>query len=485
MKDWIARWSAMLSLLLLGYGCLKVGPDYNRPLSGFQEPEVYQHGVDATAEQGSLEVPLEKWWQEFGNPEIDRLVEKTLVNNLDIRKATAQIRELEARLRQTRADLFPAVSLEGGFQQQRQTVTNPLTGAASRRTVETGSLSIPVSYELDLWGRIARSEEAAGAELLGMAENRRTIAQSLAAEVVRLYLQMEFLERRLHINRTSVETYQTSLDLVERRYRRGLSTLLAVRQARRTLADAEAGEPALVQELGGIQQQIAVLAGEYPKTSAAREHVVDYYRPLASVPAGLPSDLLQKRPDVRAAEARLMALNARVGAAKASRFPRIRLTAGFGYASDELGSIFKPESELWNLALGIVQPLYDGGKLKAGQDAAEAQYAQGMAEYAKTILIAFSEVENALLTGRQQRERRKRLLRFLEEAKATQEVAESRYQHGLTDYLTVLEAQQTRYVAEDRLVFVDLAIYTNRVQLYRSLGGDWGEVEPATESGKK
>jgi multidrug efflux system outer membrane protein len=174
-----------------------------------------------------------------------------------------------------------------------------------------------------------------------------------------------------------------------------------------------------------------------------------------------------------------MALNAQVGVSKASRFPRISLTASFGYSSDELDGLFQPESELWSLAMGISQPLFDASKLKAGQRAAEARYQQGVVEYAKTVLQAFSEVENAFLTRQEQLKRRDHVVSFVTEARATQRVAENRYEKGLVDYLTVLDAQQTRFEAERDLLQVDLALLTNRVTLHRALGGGW--AEPTTE----
>jgi len=177
-----------------------------------------------------------------------------------------------------------------------------------------------------------------------------------------------------------------------------------------------------------------------------------------------------------------MALNALVGVAEASRFPHITLTGNFGYTSLELEDLVRPDSEIWSLAAGIVQPLFDAGKLKAGQRAAEARYQRGITDYAKTILQAFSEVEQALLTREEQLKKRERTLDFLEEARATQQVAENRYLRGLIDYLSVLDAQRTRYGAEADLVRVDLAILTNRVTLHRALGGGWAEpaaVEPS------
>jgi len=330
---------------------------------------------------------------------------------------------------------------------------------------------------VDLWGRLARGQEAARADLLQAEENRRTIAQTVVAETISLYLLMESLERRIRIALDKIESYGRSLAFVEGRYERGLTSILDVMQARRALAQAEPVLPSLRQDLGITQQKLSVLAGRYPRTRPPRPQPEDYYKRLQPVPPGLPSDLLLRRPDIKAAEAGLMSLNARVGVAKASRFPSITLTGTFGYSSDELDRLFRPESELWNIALGGVQSLFDAGKLKAGQRAAEARYQQGVAEYAKTVLTAFSEVEGALLTRKEQLDRRDRVLNHLMEARRTQEVAENRYKRGLVDYLTVLVAQQARFKAEEDLVLVDLAILSNRATLHRALGGGWGNKE--------
>jgi multidrug efflux system outer membrane protein len=289
---------------------------------------------------------------------------------------------------------------------------------------------------------------------------------------------MESLERRIEITELSIQYFKRSRDLVEGRYRRGLISILDVTQARRILAQAEALLPSLRQDLGLTQQKLAILLGRYPGTRPARRHPEEYYHYLEAVPPGVPSELLLRRPDIRAAEAGLKSLNARVGVAKASRFPRINLTGSFGYSSDDLNMLFQPESQLWSLAFGIIQPLFDAGRLKANQRAAEARYEQGVADYAKTVLTAFSEVEGALLTRKEQLERRERFVNFLKEARATQKIAESRYNRGLVSYLTVLDAQQTRVEAELNMVLVDFAIFSNRVALHRALGGGWAELEP-------
>lgn len=476
-----------LTFLAIATGCTIMGPDYRRPDTGIQVPQSFQHA------QGKAVTPWPRddWWRVFSDPELDLLVEEVLKNNLDIKKTAARILEIQSQLVQTRADRFPRLSFQGRAQRQRQTIElamltpQGITQQQRRTTIDTHSLSLPASFELDLWGRLARAEEAVLADLFQAEENRRIAAQTVVAESINLYLQTEALERRLQIAEQSIENYRRSLALVESRYERGLTTILDVRQARRTLARAEAFLPTLRQDLGSVQQKLAVLLGRYPKTGAPRAQPEDYFKRLVPVPPGLPSDLLLRRPDIRAAEARLQALNARVGVAKASRFPRITLTGNLGYSSEELNELFTPQSEWWNLAMGIVQPIFDAGRLKAGQRAAEARYEQGVAEYAKTVLTAFSEAENALLTRREQLERRDRVLSFVKEARATQQVAEGRYKRGLLDYLTVLEAQQTRFQAEENLVLVDLALLSNRVSLHRALGGGWAAPEPVTSGRPK
>ncbi|MES0350056.1 MAG: efflux transporter outer membrane subunit, partial [Desulfobacteria bacterium] len=460
--------SLVLAALLVSSACMRVGSDYHRPDIGIDTPPSYQH----SPADGFTQEPEDRWWEVFGDPELSTLVEEVLTNNLDIKKATAKILQVRAQLVQTRADRFPNLSIQAKGERRRRPegISIPGQTLSSDRESTTYDLSLPASFELDLWGRLARAEEATRADLLRAEENRRTVAQTVVAETISLYLRMESLERGIQITKQLIQTFRRSLALVESRYERGLTSVLDVRQARRTLARAEAILPSVRQDLGTTQQQLAVLLGRYPMTGPARLQPEDYFKRLAPVPPGLPSDLLLRRPDIRAAEAQLRALNAQVGVSKASRFPRITLTGAYGYTSDELDRLFRPENELWNIAMGAVQPLFDAGKLKAGQRAAEARYQEGVAEYAKSVLTAFAEVESAFLTREEQLKRRDHVVNFVLDARATQRIAENRYERGLVDYLTVLDAQQTRFEAERDLLEVDLAILTNRVTLHRALG---------------
>jgi multidrug efflux system outer membrane protein len=476
MRPWIFLFGLTLILFAGLTGCINLGPDYQRPDLDLEIPGSYQNDP---AEQTAVPVIADRWWQDFGDAELNVLVEEVLKRNWDLKQAAARIIEARAQYVQVSADRWPQVGFDYDWAKRRFGGVNVGRG----ETITTHQLTFPALFEIDLWRRLAKASQAARDDILVDEENRRTMAQTLVAETINLYLQIEAVERRLQIADQSIEAFKRSLQFVETRYRRGLISVLDVRQARRILAGAETRVPELQQQLGVSQQQLSVLLGRYPKTQPARSQPEDYYRRPDAVPAGLPSTLLLRRPDIRAAEARLEALIQRIGSAKAARFPAITFTGSYGWNSDETNGLFKSDSLIWNFTSGVVQPLMDAGRLKARQRGVEAQYQQAVSDYADTVLNAFAEVEGALLIRKKQLERRQRELRFLEEARATQRVAQNRYLRGLVVYLDVLDAQQTRFIAEDNLALVDLNILTNRVNLHRALGGSWAVPEPIVVKG--
>lgn len=454
-------------------GCIKLGPEYRTPELSFDVPQSFQY-APVTAASRQLE---DQWWRIFGNPEIDRLVEEVLANNLDLRLAAARILELRTRVIQARAQRFPQVDA------QAEVIRRQTIGIENEvgPTVTLYRLSVPAFFELDLWARLQQSEESVWADLLQAEENRTALAQSLAAEAIILYLEIEAFERRIQIIEQSILTFRDSLSVVERRYDRGLVSSLDVRQARRILAEAEAVLPELLRGLGVSQQNLSVLLGRYPQTRPSRRQPENYFQELPPVPPGLPSSLLRRRPDVRAAEARLQSLNALIGVAKAERFPNITLTGNLAYVGEQISGFFGKENQSWDLIGGLFYPVFNAEALKARQRGAEARYQQGVADYINTVLRAFAEVESALLTREMELKRRDRVLNFLNEAQATQKAAENRYLRGLSDYLSVLDAQQTFVQAQADLVQVDLAILSNRVNLHRALGGSWAQPDPVRE----
>jgi multidrug efflux system outer membrane protein len=476
MKHWICLFSLALILFTGLIGCINLGPDYQRPDLDIEIPESYQNDQ---SEQTANPVIADRWWQDFGDAELNVLVEAVLKRNWDLKQAAARIIEARSQYVQVSADRWPQVGFDYDWDKRRFGGVNIGRG----QTITTHQLIFPALFEIDLWSRLAKASKAAWDDILVDEENRRTLAQTLVAETINLYLQIEAVERRLQIAEQSIEAFKRSLQFVETRYRRGLISVLDVRQARRILAGAETRVPELQQQLGVSQQQLSVLLGRYPKTQPARLQPEDYYRRPDPVPTGLPSTLLLRRPDIRAAEARLEALTQRIGSAKAARFPAITLTGSYGWNADGKDRLFNSDSVIWNFSRGVVQPLMDAGRLKARQRGVEAQYRQAVSDYADTVLNAFAEVEGALLIRKKQLERRQRELRFLEEARATQRVAQNRYLRGLVQYLDVLNAQQTRFTAEDNLALVDLNILSNRVNLHRALGGSWAVPEPIVVKG--
>ncbi len=461
---------------LLFCGCLNLGPDYQRPGVGTDVPTVYNQKVVA----GEMAPYSDQWWVIFAKPELNQVLEKVIASNWDIQRAAGRVLELRAQAQVVRADRFPELDVDWQHRTEIRKI-DKIGGGKSRETFRFYDLALPLFYEVDFWGRLARAEEAARFDLLEAEENRLVVAQTVVAEAIRLYLEVESLERSIDITLQLIDNFRRNARIIERRYERGLATALDLRQARRILASAEADIPLQRRDRANRIHQLAVLMGTYPDIPPIRRHSENYYTRLPEVPPGLPSDLLQRRPDIRVAEARVMSRNALVGAALADRFPRISLTGSFGYTSDSFDRLLREDSELWGYANGITQPLFDYDRLENRQRAAEGRYDQEVANYAQTVLQAFAEVEDALQARREQLERRSRVVILLTEARATQDVAEKRYVRGLTPYLDVLDAQRARFGAEQDMIQADLALYLNRVNLYLALGGDWadpGEVPP-------
>ncbi len=465
------------AIVLLGlapfliYGCLNLGPDYQRPGVGDDVPVHYNQKVVA----GEMVPYNNQWWRIFGKPELDQVLEKVIANNWDIQRAAGRVLELRAQAQVVRADRFPELDVDWQHRTEVRKVDKFDGSGKSRDTFRFYDLALPLFYEVDLWGRLARADEAARFDLLEAEENRLVVAQTVVAEAIRLYLEVESLERSIDITLQLIANFRRNARIIERRYERGLATALDLRQARRILANAEADIPLQRRDRGNRIHQLAVLMGVYPDIPPIRRHPENYYARLPEVPPGLPSDLLQRRPDIRVAEARMKAQNARVGAALAGRFPRISLTGSFGYTSDSFDRLLREDSELWSYTNGITQPIFDYNRLENRQRAAEGRYDQEVANYAQTVLQAFAEVEDALQARREQLERRSRVVILLDEARATQDVAEKRYVRGLTPYLDVLDAQRARFGAEQDMIQADLALYVNRVNLYLALGGDWAD----------
>jgi multidrug efflux system outer membrane protein len=425
----------------------------------------------------SAKVNLSEWWKDFQDERLNGLVGEALRKNHDIRLAVERVIEARARLSVARADLFPSIDIQANISRQKQTFLSPQAGGRASLLINTLSLTPVASYELDLWGKLSSSKKAALERLLATDENKRTVMQTVVADLVTLYFQKIGLERKLHITKARIENSKTNLQLIERRYRRGLANYLDVLQARSHLAESESIVPAMERQIGTLSQRITLLTGAYPEIEEGNPPDLDYLDLLPPVTAGLPSELLLRRPDIRAKAAETRAFFEELKVAHAKRFPRINLTGNYGWISDELRNLFRPESLLWQISAGVFQPLFDAGKLKSTEDISLSRYRQSIISYGKTMLQAFYEVENALVKRQKLYEERAHLLELLSEVEKTYSTSQSRYRRGLVDLLRVLELERQVFQTRERLIDVETEILTNRVFLYRALGGKWTDLE--------
>jgi multidrug efflux system outer membrane protein len=340
-----------------------------------------------------------------------------------------------------------------------------------------------LSYEVDLWGRLSRAEQAARATLLSRAHDRRAVVQTLVASVVLTWLEIRELEAQLSLTERTTRNFRDNRDLVEERYRRGLVPPLDLRLARQNLATALAKRPQDLQNLAAARRRLEILLGRYPAGDLIvspqgydPEHLPE---PLPQVPAGIPSTLLERRPDLVAAELRLAAATADIGAAKAQLFPRVALTAEGGSRSTELSELFTDATSIWSLVGNIAMPLLNRGAQKSQIEAAEARAYQAVAAYRAAVLEAFRDVEAALAAERYQRERAQQLRVAVEEARRSLALAEERYRRGLDNLLLTLDAQRRLYEAERALLVTERLLGAARVELIIALGGSWDvEVAP-------
>jgi len=459
------RLLALLSLIFL----VSCAPRVKLPEPsdiGIAVPEKFES--DRTALSGvSFD---DAWWKDFGLPEIDDLASKVMEGNFDVKEAEAKVEEMKVLLGVASAEWYPELNLEGKGSRSK-IVYRGLGGGDISAIIENYEVDLVPSYELDLWGRKKNTVRASLYEYLSAVEKKRAAVHSVLSDAINLAFEEAFLEQQLELSRKRVETAKALVDAVERRYRAGMSTLNDVLGARRSLHAASAVIPDLERSLDEARRKLSALVGEYPSGKKRGFAGVVNVEDLPVIPPGLPSDLLRRRPDIRAAESAMRAQYERVFQAWKNRFPRITLTGSLGYSSDELRELFSRGNEIWNLALGIASPVFDGGRLKGLQKAEEARFREFIALYAKTVLQAFYEVEVGL-TGERELVRKRRLLaREVEEAKRILDLVEDRYKRGLSEFTEILTARNEYYGAKQELLKVDLAILKNRVFIYRALGG--------------
>ncbi|MCI0586332.1 MAG: efflux transporter outer membrane subunit [Planctomycetes bacterium] len=461
------------ALLSAALGGCTVGPDY-RP------PDLASPAQWARAEAGRVdEAPadLARWWSSFDDPVLSSLVEGAVRSNLDLRIARARVREVRALHRVSEAALAPTLDAGGRVARERAS-QNGFFGQspAVQQDPEFDSFraSLDAGWEIDIFGGLRRGTEAAAADLGEAEEDRRAVLVSLLGEVGRSYVALRGSQRRLAVLRENEGSARETLALTRARSQAGLATDLDVSRAEALLASVEAQVPPLEAACDEAMHRLAVLLGGAPDTlraELAKEAPIPV--PPPRVVVGLPSDLLERRPDLRAAERRLAAATARVGEAEADLYPRVSLTGAFGLESLDSGDFFDAASRAWALGPAVRWPLFAGGRIRATVEANDARAEQAAAAYERAFLEALEEVENALVGYLREWDRRRALADAASANRRAVALADDLFGAGLVTFLDVLDAKRELYDAEDRLAASDAAIASSLVLLYKVLGGGW------------
>ena len=465
-----------LTAIILAAGLLSscaVGPNYARPTiplpANFRAPE------PLPASQAESLADL-KWFEVFNDEELQYLTRTALKQNYDLRDAVARVEQARANLGITRSNQFPQVSASGDIQFTRLSRNGslplPETFVPSQnRTWGQASLNL-LSFEVDLWGRLRRSTEAARANLLNAEENRKAIVTTLVSDVATDYFNLLQLDYELEISRRTLETRRESLRLVEERRGGGVATLLDLRQAEQLVSSAAETIPTLQQQIEQTENQVNLLMGENPgNVTRGRKFVEQEMQP--EVPAGMPSSLLERRPDIRAAEQALIAANANIGVAKAAYFPQLSLSGLLGGQSTQLSSLFSGPHSTWSFVPQLSQPIFTAGRLKSNVRLAEAERDSALIQYEKTIQTAFSEVSNALIAHQRTRESRVEQEKLVLALQDRTRLAYVRYRGGVDTQLNALDADRDLFQAELSLAQIRLGELLSVVQLYKALGGGW------------
>lgn len=463
---------ATLLFVALLAGC-KVGPNYKRP--AVNSPDVFRTASsDTNVYSGANSFANLGWWDVYDDPQLKVYIGEALTNNWDIKIAAARVLEAEASAQVTRSQFFPNVIAGGDAYTSRVSQKGAvLLPSHIDPEKEYGDvfLSMP-AYEIDLWGRIRRANEAARAHLLATEDVQRIVRQTLVAQVATTYLQLLELDNELQIGRSSYVIRTNSLDLTESREQGGVSALQDVYQAKVLVATAEASIANTLRLIEQTENQLNILLGRNPGTVQRGAPLVDHQL-RASVPPGLPSSLLERRPDIRAAENDLVAANADIGQAKAAFFPQLTLTGVYGYQSVALSDLFTAPARTWQFGPAVSFPLFTGGRLKGNLKLARATFEESLARYQQTVQNAFREVSDALIAYQRTQEFYARQHDLTEANRGAAQLASTRYEGGVTSYLEVLYNEQQLFDAELQLAQARRDELLSVVQLYSALGGGW------------
>ena len=467
-----------LALVLTTAGCT-VGPHYKRPTVDVpgtyrgSAPEADAQSQPVTSSPAETNWPVEslgdaKWWDVFQDTQLQSLIRTALKNNYDARIAATRVLQAQAQLGITRADQLPSLSAGGNITSQQ----NPHIGPIPAYEITQGQVTASAAYNFDFWGKYRRATEAARATLLANAWAQKEVMATLVANLATAYFQLRELDLELEISKRTFNSRSDSLKLTQTLEQHGIDSLLDVRQSEQLVYTAATEIPDFERQVAQQENAISILLGNNPGDVPRGLKLTE--QPHApEVPAGLPSALLERRPDVREAEQNLIAANAQIGVARAAYFPQLSLTGTAGFESPALTNLFTGPAGIWNLAASVTQPIFEGGRLKSNVRLAEAQHEQLLLTYQQTIQGAFRDVSNGLIAYRKDREFRIQEEHLLQSAQDAARLSEVRFKAGTTDYLEVLTNETNSFSAELGLAQAQGNELVSLVQLYQALGGAW------------
>jgi outer membrane protein, multidrug efflux system len=459
-----SRWVFIALVGLMASACT-VGPNYHRP--AVTVPPTYRN-APASPPSTAASFGEEKWWEVFQDPQIQALIRTALKQNYDVRIAATRILQAQAQLGIARGNQLPTAGALAAGNDQRVARSSLYTAYDT----SYNELGLAFQWDLDFWGKYRRATEAARDELLANNWAQQQVISSLVASVASAYFILRAQDLQLHISQSTLASDQNSLRLTQLLVDHGATSMLDVRQAEQLVYSASGAISTIEKQIRQQEDLISTLLGQNPG-DVARGLELTGEPHLPEVPSGLPSSLLERRPDIREAEARLMAANARIGVAKAAYFPDISLTGVGGFQSIPLSQLFTGPYGMWNFTGQLAQPLYAGGTLKGGVRLAQAQQQEAELNYQRTIQQAFREVSDALVAFEKDREFLAQQESLTYSAKDASRLSDIRYRGGASSYLEVLDSNTRTYAAELTLAQAELGELLDYVQIYRALGGGW------------
>ncbi len=468
MKKRLTMLAVFVSLLS---GCT-VGPKYRRPV--IEPPAAFRGSGDTAAASDPGSLADMKWFEVFKDDQLQELIRTALVNNYDLRRAVARIQAARANLGITRSDQFPNITAGADVTTLRNSGSGQfvLPGGGSRdRTFGTVLLNL-LSFEVDIWGRLRRAKEAARANLLATEEDRKAVMTTIVGDVSAAYFNLLELDTELEIAKETLATRQESLNLIRSRQQGGVATMLDVRQAEQLVYGAAQTIPDIERLIEQTENQINLLLGNDPGPVARGRSLSEQEQP-PSAPPGLPSSLLERRPDIRAAELNLVAATANIGVAKAAYFPQISLTGFLGGQSSQLSNLFSGAGGAWNFAPQVTLPIFNAGRVKSGVRFTEAQRQLASTQYQQAIRTGFREVSDSLVEYRKVKEIRAQQEALVTTLQDRSRLAYLRYRGGVDTQLNALDADRDLFSAELSLAQTKRNELLALVLLYKALGGGW------------